>query len=82
MMGPKSLRQIKNEIRDAFAKKGVDVETWLDRQMAKIRNAPRLDPQMVKALREVQHALRTALNGKKKRAPKAGKVKGKTKPAA
>ena len=37
MIGEKKLKDVKTSIRDAFARSGVDVNKWLDDQMAKLR---------------------------------------------
>ena len=37
MIGEKKLQDVKASIREAFARKGVDVNRWLDEQMAKLR---------------------------------------------
>jgi hypothetical protein len=51
MIGNKTSRQIKSEIRTAFADKGIDVETWLDRQMAKLQKAPVRDDGVLESLK-------------------------------
>ena len=82
MMGEKTLREIKTELRDAFARKGIDVETWLDQQMAKLNRGPRSDPSMAATLGQVQRALRMALDEKKNKPRRSKKSNGKKKPAA
>ena len=58
-MGSRKLSEIRTEIRDAFAQKGIDVETWLDRQMAKVQRGPLPEPGVEESLRLVCNALRT-----------------------
>ena len=82
MMGEKTLREIKAELRDAFAKKGVDLETWLDQQMAKVQRGPQSDAGMAAALGQAHRALRTALDEKKNKPRKSKKPNAKKKPAA
>ena len=82
MMGTKTLSEIKAEIRHAFARKGMDVETWLDHQMAKVQRGPRPDAGFVQSLRKVHDALRRALVDKSTRSGKNKRPNGKKKPAA
>jgi hypothetical protein len=57
MIGNKTSRQIKSEIRTAFADKGIDVETWLDRQMAKLQKAPVRDDGVLESLKLIAEGL-------------------------
>jgi hypothetical protein len=82
MIGEKPLRKVKAIIRDAFAKKGIDVETWLDQQMAKLRRAPQPSPRALETLHLLRDALRASGTKPSARKGKAKKLKGKGKPAA
>jgi hypothetical protein len=82
MMGSKKLSEIKAEIRDAFAKKGITVETWIDQQMEKVQRGPRRDPNVAASLHKVLSALRGALKEKENRGRKGTKSNAKKKPAA
>lgn len=81
MIGEKSLNQVKGEIRDAFAKKGIDVETWLDQQMAKLKRGSKYHPVALDTLRLLREGLRTSGKTRASRR-KAKKLNGKKKPAA
>ena len=61
MIGTKKPSDIKAEIREAFAKKGIDVETWLDEQMAKMKAGPRREPGVLESLRLMRNGLRDEL---------------------
>jgi len=82
MMGSKKLSEIKAEIRDAFAKKGIAVEAWIDQQMQKLQHGPRRNPNVAASLHKVLGALRNALKEKESRSRKRTKTNAKKKPAA
>lgn len=72
MIGNKTPKEIKAEIRAAFADKGVDVETWLDQQMAKLQKAPRhAEEGVFESLKLIARALRREVAKKKARKPKS-----------
>ena len=82
MMGEKTLSDTKTEIRAAFAKKGIDVETWLDQQMAKIRRRPPSERAALESIRLVREGLRSTSKTQQVGKRKAKKTNGKKKPAA
>ncbi len=72
MMGPKKLSEVKTEIRTAFANEGMDVESWLDEQMAKLKNGPKkqADSDVVEALNLILAGLRRSVATKTTRRPR------------
>lgn len=58
MIGRQTLRETKAQVRHAFAKSGMDVEKWLDQQMAKLSREPKPTREAVKSLRQIRDALR------------------------
>ena len=82
MMGEKTLSETKNEIRAAFAKKGTDVETWLDQQMAKLNRGPHPDRAALETMRSLRNALQRPGRAQSVDKRKTKKSNGKKKPAA
>jgi hypothetical protein len=71
MIGEKKLKDVKAGIRDAFARKGVDVNEWLDEQMAKLRT--KREKNAMEPLELIRDSLRPDAARKKsnKRKPRA-----------
>jgi hypothetical protein len=67
MMGNKKLSDIKAEIRAAFAKEGIDVETWLDLQMAKLQRGPSPNADALKSLRMIRNGLKRAVASRQRK---------------
>ncbi|GEM_PF-1473305 len=82
MIGEKSLKEIKAEIRAALAKEGIDVDSWIEQQKARLQRESRPDPGAAKALQEVCRAIRSAVGPIVSNRGKAKKSSRKKKPAA
>lgn len=58
MIGPKKLSEIKAELRAAFSKEGIDLEKWLDEQMAQVQHGPCSDKDLQQTLAMLDNALK------------------------
>lgn len=65
MIGQQTPREIKAQVRQAFAQRGVDVERWLDRQMARLNREVTPPPEAVESLGLIQAALRHQTSAKR-----------------
>jgi len=73
MIGEKNLKDVKATIRDAFASKGVDVNRWLDEQMAKLRRQREMSA--VESLGLIRDGLRTDVAQKRPRKKRSGRAR-------
>jgi hypothetical protein len=57
MMGPKTLADVKNELRAAFGKEGKDPIQWLDDRIRTLEKSKRPDKGEIRLLRQLANLL-------------------------
>ena len=76
MMGNKTLRETREDIRKAFAKIGRDVVQWLEEEMRRVDQVPKHDLLIIDELERLRDALATDA---KKSGPQRRRTRAKSK---
>ena len=70
MMGNKTLKEIRAEVRAAYAKAGIDPESWLEQRLCRLQGKPAADPRELETLLLLRQALAEATLAKPRKARK------------